>query len=92
MRTDQQDIEQQYRALMNDFARMVDDIFNPGFSKGEKEKRETGFIVFAFAFGDKPGRRMNYIANCDRKDVIVALKEWIARAEGRHHEAPEKRQ
>ena len=40
--------------------------------------RRRGFMLFAFSFG---GPEMTYISNCDRKDAIEAIKEWLARCE-----------
>ena len=41
----------------------------------------TGFALFFFDFGDKPGRRLEYISNAQRPDVLRALKEFIAKQE-----------
>lgn len=40
-----------------------------------------GFALLVFSFGDFG--RMNYISNAERPDMLAALKEFIARAEGR---------
>lgn len=40
-----------------------------------------GFCVLAFEFGDKPNRRMNYIANGDRKDIAKAMLEWCSKVD-----------
>lgn len=37
-----------------------------------------GFILFTFPTGTDQGR-ITYTANCDRKDCIAALKEWLLR-------------
>jgi hypothetical protein len=70
-------IEQQYRDVMNDLAKFIDAAFN-GPVKGHN--RKTGFILMTFAFGGEG--RCNYISNARREDVVVALKEQLARFEG----------
>ena len=37
--------------------------------------KEYGFMVMVFPFGDNPDRVAHYISNCDRKDMIKALRE-----------------
>lgn len=39
-----------------------------------------GFILLTFPFGDDPGQRIHYVANCDRSDAINALKEFLIKA------------
>ena len=71
-------IEDNYRALMNRLAGLIDKAFN-GEANGKD--RETGFILLVFPFGEKEGR-CNYISNgADRRDVVVMFKEQIARFE-----------
>lgn len=41
-----------------------------------------GFIVFAFEFGSREGRRMRYSSNARREDAIATLKEWLIKASG----------
>ena len=44
--------------------------------------RKVGFVLMVYNFGDQPGR-CNYISNgADRKDVVVLMREMIARFEG----------
>jgi hypothetical protein len=72
-------IEDEHRELMNEIAVRLDRLFN-GEAKGAD--RHTGFILLVFPFGEKEGR-CNYISNgADRRDVVVMLKEQIARFEG----------
>ena len=72
-------IETAYRAKMNALAEGLDEILNDGI-KGPN--RETGFVLLVFPFGAKDGR-CNYISNgADRRDIVVMLKEQIARFEG----------
>jgi hypothetical protein len=72
-------IEEQLYEKMNAIAAAIDEIFN-GPDKGDK--RETGFILLVFPYGDKEGR-CNYISNgADRRDVVTMMKEQIKRFEG----------
>jgi len=48
----------------------------------------TGIVILAYPFNGPPGQRVNYIGNGNRADVAVAMKEVIARWEGRAHDAP----
>lgn len=40
-----------------------------------------GFILLAFPFDDNS--RLHYVSNCQRQDVIEAMKEFIAKTEGK---------
>ena len=72
-------IEPTHREVMNEIARVLDTVFNGGTLVKD---RKTGFILLVFPFGGEKGR-CNYISNgADRRDVIVMLKEQIARFEG----------
>lgn len=71
-------VEEEYREGMKRVAAAIDEIFN-GDAKGDE--RTTGFILMVFPFGEGEGRT-NYISNASRKDVIVLLKEQLARFEG----------
>jgi hypothetical protein len=73
-------IEQQHRAIMNALASGIDDALNPQRDSGGK--RTVGFVLLVFPFNSTDGR-CNYISNgADRKDIVVMLKEQIARFEG----------
>lgn len=73
-------IEQQYIDMMNAVARAIDEMFN-GELKGDA--RKTGFVLMVFPFGEDVEGRCNYISNgADRDDVVVLMKEMIARFEG----------
>jgi len=61
--------------FMNKLAKVLDDALNP-------EERKVGFVLLTYNFEDGTGR-VNYIGNGDRDDVRVALKELLARWEGR---------
>lgn len=69
-------IEPQYRAEMNDIASLLDDALN-----GDQRPRKTGFVLLMFEFG--ADKRMNYISNAERADMLSALKELVANFEGR---------
>jgi hypothetical protein len=71
-------IEAQWHEKMNRLARSLDQLFN-----GEKRgtDREVGFVVLVFPIGDKEGR-CNYVSNCKRDDVVIMMKEQLARFEG----------
>jgi hypothetical protein len=74
-------IQPQFHATMNQLAGELDRRFNP-----PPRQRTVGFALFSFEFGKTEGGRVNYISNGNREDMIVAVKEWLARAEGRHQE------
>lgn len=77
--TKDNEIEAKYIDLMNSLARFLDGAFN-GEAKGKD--RETGFVLLVFPFNSTDGRS-NYISNgADRKDIVVLMKEMIARFEG----------
>lgn len=72
-------IEPEYADKMRAMAQALDELFN-GDAKGPD--RKVGFMVLVFPFGSGDGR-CNYISNgASREDVIVMLKEQIARFEG----------
>ena len=43
-------------------------------------------------FDAPPDQRTNYVSNADRADMLVLLKEVVARFEGRGHEPHKTRQ
>lgn len=71
-------IQAQYRAQMNAIAQVLDETFNPA-----PAVQRVGFVLLTFEFGKTEGGRVNYISNGERQDTIAAMKEWLARAEGR---------
>jgi hypothetical protein len=56
---------------------------------GEATPDDVGFALFFFNYG--PGN-MAGVSNADREDLLAALKEYIAAAEGRSHLGPSKPQ
>ena len=82
--TDHQPIEGKHKELMNRLAGALDEMFDG-----------HGFCLLVFPFADTEGDmngRMNYISNAERKDMLIAMKEFIARNEGRVPETPEVKQ
>ena len=71
-------IEQRFREQMNSMAQYVDRFFN-GPEKGKP--RDTGFVLLVFPLKDHEGR-CNYISNANRDDIVVLLKEQLARFQG----------
>ncbi len=76
-----EDIQKEYKEMMHHLASVLDDFMNEG-----KEEKEIGFALLMFPFGDDVNGRINYISNAAREQMLVALKEFIARCEGRHIE------
>lgn len=72
-------IEQKHRAMMNGLADGLDDILN-----SDPTAPRVGFALLVFPL-NQPGR-MNYVSNGHRSDMIVALKEFLARNEGQYFE------
>ena len=71
--------EDDYTDDMTRISHLLDGIFN-GDAQGDD--RESGFILLVFPFNSAQGRTY-YVSNgADRKDVVVLLKEMIARFEG----------
>lgn len=72
------------RQPMDDTKRMMQAIAAglDGILNGGSTEKRTGFVVLVFPFGEVKGARTNYVSNCDRADIIAALKEVTARFEG----------
>jgi len=73
---------------MQAIAMTLDEFFN-GQPPPEPERRQwmkdrpTGFVLMVFPFGDDDFARCNYISNgAGRADIVVLMKEMIARFEG----------
>lgn len=75
--------------FMQALAGGLEQILNPTASKDGKT---VGFVLLVFPFSAPEGARTNYISNADRKDVLVALKEIVARFEGQGHEPHKSKQ
>jgi len=80
-------ISPQFRVGMNDIANVLDDAFN-----GNVRPKKVGFALLVYNLGeDLTGTgRLNYIGNGKREDMLVALKELVARWEGRYSETETK--
>lgn len=61
-------------------AKSLDVTLNGDARRGE---RSIGFAIFIFEFGKTDGGRVNYVSNAARDEMLVAVREWLARAEGR---------
>ena len=62
--------------FMQGLARTVDALM-----KGATDQR-LGFALLVFDLDGQKGSRTNYVGNCDRADMLAALKEVVARWEG----------
>lgn len=83
MKEKEQPIEPVLRELMNDIGRMI------GGALKETVKNtgeEYGFALLMFGLKGDESSRMNYIANVDRESMLAAMKEFIARNEGRYEQ------
>ena len=70
-----QPIEPKLEEMMNALARGLNDVLNGA------GPAKNGFCLMVFPFDGFEGRA-NYISNAHRADVIVLLKEQLARFEG----------
>lgn len=80
-------IEPEFYEMMNALAHGLDELFN-----GAQRPKKVGFVLLSFYFGDQQGGRVNYISNGKREDIVTALKELLARFEGRVPPTPETKQ
>ncbi|WP_425962597.1 hypothetical protein [Rhizobium nepotum] len=62
---------------MQMIAKVLDGVLNKDISDGK-----YGFVLLVFEKEGETGSRTNYVSNCQRQDVIAALKEVTARFEG----------
>ncbi|TCL90328.1 hypothetical protein C8J38_10844 [Rhizobium sp. PP-WC-2G-219] len=63
--------------MMQSMASALDEVLN------EKDKpKKNGFVLLVFPFDCPEGQRLNYVSNGERQDIVVALKEIVARFEG----------
>lgn len=63
--------------LMQSMASALDEVLN---ERGKPKK--NGFVLLVFPFDGPEGQRTNYVSNGQRQDIIIALKEIVARFEG----------
>src|SRR5215203_2923156 len=72
-------VDEEYHTKMIAVAEVIDEFFN---GKDKAQDRKTGFVLMVFPFGDTTGR-CNYMSNgADRKDIVVLMREMIARFSG----------
>jgi len=71
-------IQDEIKEQMQAWGNVLDETFNGKDCK--LEDRKYGFALLVFPFGEDDGtHRMNYISNATRRDMIKAMKEFIAR-------------
>ena len=75
-------IESKHVAVMNNLARELDERFN---GKAGRKDAEVGFALLVFDLNSTEGR-MNWISNAEREGMMAALKEFIAKHDGRYQE------
>lgn len=73
--------------LLQATAAGLDDVFN-----GPVRPKRVGFALFVFPFGETVDGRVNYVSNAEREDMLTAVREWLARAEGRVMDEPKGKQ
>ena len=66
---------------MQYIAKLIDSTLN-----GSRRPKQNGFVVLVFPLDGLHGERTNYVSNCDRQDILVAMKEVVARFEGQPHQ------
>ena len=71
-------VDAELHGKMEFLARSIDHLFN-GDLRGEQ--REVGFVLLVFPFEGRDGR-CNYMSNAAREDIVIMLREQIARFEG----------
>lgn len=74
--------QEKWRGNLQAIAEALDFLFNPG-AKEEGKEKQIGFALLVFPFACSPGAKTSYVSNGEREDMLNALKEFIARAEGR---------
>jgi hypothetical protein len=67
-------IEDEHREAMRGLARGLDQLFN-----GNERPKKIGFALVIRRF-DTPGK-VNYISNAKREDIVLMMREFIARNE-----------
>lgn len=76
-------IQAELRGFMNALADEIDSLLN---GEAQGADRKTGFVLLVFPFTKPDGTayegRANYISNAKRDDIVVLLKQQLARFEG----------
>jgi len=65
------------KKAMQSLANILDTVLN-----ADAERMDYGFVLLVFNAEGETGSRTNYVSNCERKDMIAALKEVTGRFEG----------
>jgi hypothetical protein len=73
-------IRAELRQPMNEIGLLLEEAFN---EKGKLKKYGFALLVFDFVKPGEERQYMNWISNAQRPDMITAMKEFIARNEGR---------
>lgn len=73
-------IEPKFVETMKALAGALHEMFNGSLPVS---KSKVGFALLVFGLEEGKDKRTNYICNCERADMLNAMKEFIARAEGR---------
>ncbi len=68
--------------IMRAMAASLDAVLN-----GNTRPKKHGFVLLVFPFDGPEGQRTNYVSNGKREDIVVALKEIVARFEGQPHQS-----
>jgi hypothetical protein len=72
-------VQEKYHKMMTGIVTALDEVFN---GKAGGPDRKTGFVLMVFPFGDDTGR-CNYMSNgVSREDIMILMKEIVARFEG----------
>ncbi len=79
-------IPSEHRAAMNELAHLIDAYLNGPKTPGIPPT--LGFVLLVAKFGEISDGRVNYISNGRRADMISMVREYLARLEGRAHDAP----
>lgn len=80
-----QEIQEEHQQQMKALATAIDELLNL-----DRSNRTVGFVLLVYPLNSSErSDRINYLSNSRREDVLVALKELVARFEGRAMEAPE---
>lgn len=79
-------IQPDLHGVMNALAQGLDDALNGPALPGLPRTKKVAFVLLTANFGQIDNGRVNYISNAERADMIAAVKEWLARIEGRYAE------
>ncbi len=77
---------------MTDHMKDTRDMLQGAMSGLTKVFPGCGVVLLVFPQDGKEGERTNYVSNCSREDIKAAMREVLARWEGRAHDAPSGKQ